>query len=251
MTVQYTARMHPVPVPATAQEPLVAYYRSGDAMRSRSVGPAVLAGRLAIPSPSQHLLAEWARESTHQLALEPGDVEPLRLPRARMRWPDYRLCVQAVADWTRSVGLQELLASGEQALMACRGARYHLDAERYGANAFCNLFVSDDKELDLHFPALGRRIPLERGTVVVFDTGQPHGVVDRRSAGFSPDDFPDGRDRTVVFLTWELPIEDLTLAQALGTRFDVDADTAARLTEAQVWQQGVRRELCPESGRWR
>lgn len=241
----------PAPLPAAAQAALVAYYHSGDAMRSRSVGPQVLAGRLAIPSPSGHLLADWARESSQQLALEPGDVEPLSLPRARLRWPDYRLCVQAVADWTRGNGLQEVLASGEQALMACRGARYHLDAERYGAHAFCNLFISEDKGLDLHFPALGRRIPLERGTVVVFDTGQPHGVVDRHAPGFSADDFPGTRDRTAVFLTWELPIEDAALALALGTRLDVDAKTAARLTEAQVRLQGVRRELCPESGRWR
>ena len=253
MGVQYTDAMSlapaPVPVPAVAQAALVAYYHGGEAMRSRSVGPGVLAGRLAIPPPSRHLLADWTREASP--LLEPGDVEPLNLPRARMRWPDYRLCVQAVADWTRSTGLQEVLASGEQALMACRGARYHLDAERYGAHAFCNLFVSDDKGLDLHFPALGRRIPLERGTVVVFDTGQPHGVVDRHAPGFSADDFPDTQDRTAVFLTWELPIEDAALAQALGTRFDVDAGTAARLTEAQVRLQGVRRELCPESGRWR
>ena len=243
--------MDPSPIPASAQEPLVACYRSGDAMRSRSVGGEVLAGRLAIDAPSRRLLADWARESSQQLALEPGDVEPLNLPRARLRWPGYRACVQAVADWTRAIGLQEVLASGEQALMACRGARYHLDAERYGANAFCNLFVSADQGLDLHFPALGRRIPLERGTVVVFDTGQPHGVVDRHATGFSADDFPDTRDRTAVFLTWELPIEDAALALALGARFDVDAATAARLTESQVLHHGVRRELCPESGCWR
>ena len=54
-----------------------------------------------------------------------------------------------------------------------------------------------------------------------------------------------------MFLTWELPIEDAALAQALGTHFDVDADTAARLAEPQLLHQGVRRELCAESGRWR
>lgn len=243
--------MQPDLTPPASSDLLVAYYRSGDALRSRSVGERVLNGRVDIPVPTRRLLADWQREVVEQLALEPGDVEPLNLHRARVRWSDHRLCVQAVAEWTRGLGLQDLLASGEQALMACRGARYHLDAERYGAHAFCNLFVSEDKGLDLHFPALGRRIPLERGTVVVFDTGQPHGVVDRRSAGFSPDDFPDGQDRTAVFLTWELPIEDARLARALGTRFDVDAATAARLTEAQVWHQGHQRELCPESGRWR
>ena len=41
------------------------------------------------------------------------------------------------------------------------------------------------------------------------------------------------------------------MPQALGPRFDVDADTAARLAEPQLLHQGVRRELCAESGRWR
>jgi hypothetical protein len=243
--------MQPESTPRASSDLLVAYYRSGEAMRSRSIGTRVLVGQVAIPAPARALLTDWQREIVEQLALEPGDVEPLNLHRARLRWPDHRLCVQAVADWTRGNGLQDVLASGEKALMACRGARYHQDAERYGANAFCNLFVSEDKGLDLHFPALGRRIPLERGTVVVFDTGQPHGVVDRHAPGFSADDFPSTRDRTAVFLTWELPIEDAALAQALGTRFDVDADTAARLAEPQLLHQGVRRELCAESGRWR
>ena len=46
------------------------------------------------------------------------------------------------------------LAASDVALMACRGAKYHHD----GAAAFCNLFLSEDRGLDLHFPATGQRI---------------------------------------------------------------------------------------------
>jgi hypothetical protein len=226
------------------------YYWRGDVIRSRSVSDVVLTGALDVPAPPARLVADWHREISLRLGLEPGDVEALPLARARARWPDYRHCVQAVADWTRSLGLHEVLASSDVALMACRGAKYHHDGARYGGMAFCNLFLSEDKGLDLHFPATGHRIPLARGTVVIFDTGQPHAVIERRSSGFDVADFPADQDRTQVFLSWELPIEDAHVGRALQIAFDIDPSTALRLDEEQVWLNGAPAGVCPDSGRW-
>jgi hypothetical protein len=189
---------------------------------NRNVSDIVLTSTVDIPAPPARLLADWEREMTQQLNLEPGDVEALPLARARMRWPDYSVCVQASSDWTATLGLADVLATSEIALMACRGARYHHDAEQYGSSAFCNLFLSDDKGLDLHFPNLGLRIPLVKGTVVVFDTAQPHAVIPRRASdshGFHASDFPPELDCSQVFLTWELPIDNTHVATALGIRF--------------------------------
>ncbi len=205
---------------------------------------------LDVPAPPARLVADWQREIASRLDLEPGDVEPLPLARARTRWPDYRLGVQAVADWTRRLGLQEVLAASELALMACRGARYHHDGERYGGAAFCNLFLSEDRGLDLHFPATGLRIPLSRGTAVIFDTGQPHAVIKRGSSGFDAADFPPDQDLAQVFLSWELPIENVHVAQALRIAFDIDPTTALRLEDEQVWLNGARARVCPATGRW-
>jgi len=226
------------------------YYWSGETIRSRSVSDFVLTGTVDVPAPPTRLVADWNREISQRLDLEPGDVETLPFARARVRWPDYRLCVQAVADWTRTLGLQEVLASSEIALMACRGARYHHDGERYGGAAFCNLFLSEDRGLDLHFPATGQRIPLSRGTAVIFDTGQPHAVIDRNGSGFDVADFPPERERDQVFLSWELPIEDVDVARALRIAFDIDPTTALRLEDEQVWLNGVRAHVCPVTGRW-
>jgi hypothetical protein len=135
--------------------------------------------------------------------------------------------------------------------MACRGARYHHDGAQYGGAAFCNLFLSEDKGLDLHFSVTGHRVPLTRGTVVIFDTGQPHGVIERGSTGFDVADFSPDRDCTQVFLTWELPIENADVGRALQIAFDVDPATALVLDEEQVRAGGVRAEVCPKSGRWR
>ena len=243
--------MRQPPPPHSVQDLLSSYFWSGDAIRSRSVGGAVLSGKVDVPAPPARLVADWERDISERLGLAPGDVEALPLPRARTRWPDYKLCVQAVADWTHSLGLQEVLASAEVALMACRGARYHHDGAQYGSAAFCNLFLSENQGLDLHFPSAGLRIPLVKGTVVVFDTGQPHAVVDRRSTGFDVADFPPDRDCSQVFLTWELPIENTDVAHALGVSFDIDPATAAQLDEEQVWRNGAPASVCPSSGRWR
>ena len=219
-------------------------------MRSRSVSVTVLTGTVGLPVLPARLLADWEREAALRLALEPGDVETMPLARARARWPDYRRCVQAISDWTGKLGLADVLTGADVALMACRGARYHHDGALYGGAAFCNLFLSADRGLDLFFPYTGHRIALTQGTAVVFDTCQPHAVIERGSGGFNAADFPSDRDRTQVFLTWELPIEDLNVAQALRIDFDIDASTALQLDEEQVRVNGVKADLCPDSGRW-
>ncbi|WP_175050449.1 hypothetical protein [Paraburkholderia sediminicola] len=229
---------------------LTSYYWSDDAIRSRSVSDIVLSGTVDVPMPPARLLADWEREISSHLVLEAGDVEPMPLPRARARWPDYTRCVQAVADWTSTLGLPEVLAASDVALMACRGARYHHDGAQYGDAAFCNLFMSEDRGLDLHFPALGRRIPLTRGTVVIFDTGQPHGVIQRNSSGFDAADFTPDQDWIQIFLTWELPIENAHVAHALKLTFDVAPSTSSQLDTEQVQLNGEQVIVCPDSGRW-
>src|ERR1700710_2031680 len=137
---------------------LVSYFRSGETIRSRSVSPIVLTDTIDIPPPNARLRADWERELSTRVVLEPGDVEEMPYARARARWPEYGQCVQAFADWTRGLALEDVLASSDVALMACRGATFHNDSEQYGSAAFCNLFLSEDKGLDLLFPATGHRI---------------------------------------------------------------------------------------------
>ncbi|MDO9277935.1 MAG: hypothetical protein Q7U05_05180 [Polaromonas sp.] len=229
---------------------LASYFWSGDAIRSRSVSDVVLAGVLDIPAPPARLSVDWDREISLRLGLDAGDVEELSLTRARLRWPDYKHCVQAASDWTRRLGLQDVLSSSDVALMVCRGAKYHHDGTQYGSAAFCNLFLSEDRGLDVHFPVTDQRIPLVRGTAVIFDTCQPHAVIDRRSTGFKMADFPPNRDCSQVFLTWELSIENACLRHALRIALDIDAATASTLDEQQVWLNGARTSVSPDSGRW-
>lgn len=228
---------------------LTAYFRSADALRSRSVGASVLSARLDVPAPMARLRADWRREIV-RLGLELGDVEPLSLPRARARWPDYRHCVQAMADWAETLGMADALASSDVALMACIGTRYHHDAAHYGAAAFCNLFLGADQELDLHFPALQLRIPLVLGSAVMFDTGQPHAVVLRTSVIGRETPSVQVRDFTQMFLTWEIPIETPNVARGLGVCFDTDPAGALQQRQEGLWRNGAPAQVCPDSGGW-
>ncbi len=240
-----------IPPPAhPVQDPLVSYFWSGEAIRSRSVSSVVLVGTVNVPAPPARLSADWERDIVQRLRLAPGEVEALPLARARMRWPEYRQCVQAMSDWTGTLGLPASLTACDVALMACRGAKYHHDGAQYGGMSFCNLFLSEDRGLDLHFPSTGHRIPLTTGTAVMFDTGQPHAVIDRSSSGFNVADFPPDRDCSQVFLTWELPIENAHVGHVLGIAFDIDPTTALLLDDEQVWRDGTRASVCPDSGRW-
>lgn len=231
-------------------EKITSYYWSGDAIRSRSVSGVVLVGAVDVPALPARLIADWQRDIALRLGLAPGDVEALPLARARMRWPDYQRCVASMTQWTTLLGLGDVLAASDVALMACRGARYHHDGAQYGGSAFCNLFVSDDRGLDLHFPATGLRIPLSRGTAVIFDTGQPHAVILRGSNGFDAADFPADQDFTQVFLTWELPVENADITHALAIAFDIASSTASTLNAEQVWRGCNRANICPNSGQW-
>ncbi len=235
------------------RDQLTAFHWCGGAIRSRSVSGTVHVGALDVPAPPARLAADWEREIATRLFLEPGDVEPLPLARARMRWPGFARAVQAMADWLAALGMPGVLDDGEHAhlaLMACRGARYHHDAEQYGSAVFCNLFVSEDKGLDVHFPGLGLRVPLARGTALVFDTAQPHAVVRRGSSGFDAAHFAAGCDVTQCFLTWELPVANPAVARAMGIGFDADPAAASRLDEAQVRRDGARVRVCPDTGGW-
>ncbi len=247
ITLQPMSRSHPQP---HLQDSLTAYYWSGDAIRSRRVSDVVLSGTVDIPEPPARLTADWAREISHHMNLEVGDVEVMPLARARVRWPDYSRCVRAVSDWASTLGLPEVLAASDVALMVCRGARYHHDGDQYGGAAFCNLFLSEDKGQDVHFPLLDLRIPLQRGSVLIFDTCQPHAVIPRGSSRFSAADFPANQDCTQLFLTWELPIENAHVARALKIAFESDGSTARDLDEEQVRLHCERVGVCQETGAW-
>lgn len=237
----------------TALAALRVFYAHAGQRLQRNASARVLHDTLTIPQVPPRIQNDWAREVA-ALGLMHGDVEPLPLARTIMRWSDYSQCGAAVAEWLAQLGLPGLLSVDDLALMACLGTPYHHDAELYGDRVFCNLFLSPDCGMDLHFPALDRRIPLQQGTVVVFDTAQPHAVIPRTSEDFDRSDFAADSDCLQVFLTWELPLANTRLQEVLqidvvtAPSLNASSDTSAAINA--VWLGDVPVAVCPDSGCW-
>ena len=183
---------------------------------TRAVSARVVRDVLVLPALPPRLLADWQRDLQTQLPLVPGDVGSLSLVRAKSRWPAYRSGVELVADWLAGQGIPGALDTAEVALMACRGAHCHHDGVQYGDAVFCNLFLSEDAGQDVYFPHIDLRVPLVFGTVLLFDTWQPHAVIDRQRGHFDAADFAQYPASAQIFLTWELPLTQTGVAQALG-----------------------------------
>ncbi len=85
---------------------------------------------------------------------------------------------------------------------------------------------------------------------MIFDTAQPHGVIQRGGSGFNVADFAPDQDCVQIFLTWELPVEDVHVGRALKVDFDVASSTSLQVDEEQVRLNGELAIVCPDSGRW-
>jgi hypothetical protein len=92
--------------------------------------------------------------------------------------------------------------------------------------------------------------PADPETAVVFDTGQPHGVISRRSGGLDAADFLSEQDCTQVLPTWALTVEEANLERMLRIDFGIGASNALLLGAEQVWMNGPPGSVCPETGRW-
>ena len=85
---------------------------------------------------------------------------------------------------------------------------------------------------------------------MIFDTGQPHGVIQRGSGSFRVADFAPDQDCIQIFLTWSFPSKMPTLGKHFEVVFDIARPTSSQLDEEQVWLNGAPAAVCPETGRW-
>ena len=219
-------------------------------MCTRPVSRTLRTGTLTPAPLPQGLQADCHREARTRLCIDPGDVEAFSLPRIVTRWPHFDAVTQSVGAWLRLLGIPaELFENAEVAFMGCRGASYHHDGARYGGIAFCNLFLSEDQDLAVRWPAIGKSLPPTRGTVALFDPCQPHGIVDAKNTSFDAADFTSP-DRLQFFLTWELPIEHPAVAKALGISFDLAGQPSNQVQEpsAPLRLDNEPVTVCPRTG---
>jgi hypothetical protein len=141
---------------------------------SRSVSDVVITGKLELDALDAEALTNW---SSSYSSSQPGDVEAVRLSDGFGQHEDVRPIEEAILKWAASENLSEVFADAHVAPLVCQGANFHSDGVNFPGEAFCIVWISEQVGLDLLFPNINVRVPLEQGTVVLFDPAQPHGVV--------------------------------------------------------------------------
>lgn len=213
----------------------------------RTLGPKVHHTKLALSPMDEATTEVWSdmltncgEVATGQVAglVEEGAYDPADLH-------------QLVCSWLTGIGItKDTLRTLPMSPLACRGASFHSDAHSFSDFAFVVVWLSDDAGLDLLFPQLEQRIPLEYGTAVFFDAAQVHGVVPRGARSFPEDEF-DERLSTGCFVSIDLPIHRPSVARPLGVR----RTNARQVREAGIehilgWADGYSDRVCATTGIW-
>jgi hypothetical protein len=151
----------------------------------RNISPTVLVGQLRLPdfTEAQHteLVDKVLEENT---LFDPGDVLSTKVP------PSEDLAA-ILANGAVEFGIEDVPSHFGARLLACLGSWFHHDTaqDEYRRAAFSVLWLEDESPWDLLFPLTGHRVPLTKGTHVLFDSCNIHGVVKRGTDRFVEADF--------------------------------------------------------------
>lgn len=108
-------------------------------------------------------------------------------------WPGDVLLVDAsvpqpvagkLLEWLQTLGVRKSDLVDAGTLHACEGSWFHEDSGAFANNFFSVMWLEETDAWDLLFPNTGLRIPLHKGTVVLFDPAHVHGVVARGASVF-------------------------------------------------------------------
>jgi hypothetical protein len=98
---------------------------------------------------------------------------------------------ESMRAWLATFGIREQDYVDAGTLNACEGSTFHEDSQAYADEFFCIQWLEHTDPWDLVFPVSGVRIPLSRGTTVLFDPANVHGVVARGHAAFDEESLGD------------------------------------------------------------
>lgn len=185
----------------------------------RTLSPRVLHGRLPLEQCSQAHNDHWSGLLGRAGMTNAGDVRLLS-----HGWSCFRQATPAHLEvlmrrWLLSQGIaMRCLRDTEPALLASLGAWFHHDVQIFEDKAFCVVWLGDGLPWDLVFPQLDVRVPLEYGSVILFDNAQVHGVVKRGKNVFDPEDFENEDMCTGCFVSYSMSLLDPDVARVMDSR---------------------------------
>lgn len=205
---------------------------------SRTISTTVLSTEVSLAPLLDCHIDRWCTAMS-PLTLCPGDI-------ANIGSVDTEFCPSEHVDALRSCMQAWGIPPGSEApiTLVCQGAGFHHDADSYASHGFCVLWLSDDVGWDLVFPLTGERVALRYGTVVLFDSALPHGVVQRGAGSYDANVFVDAS--CGLFLSQDFPLHAIARQRlsiqklsrrGVGNRVILGAD-------------GIQDDLDLETGRW-
>jgi len=204
---------------------------------SRTISSTIISGKVELLPMTEQENDRWSEQVAGVGFTEMGAIANFG-DRTELITPE----VQAAIDsWLTSQGVHA--KRGQAALpLACTGAGFHHDLD-YKDEMFCVIWLSDDTPWDIYFPYIEKRIPLEYGTIFVFDSMQPHGVVPRGASEFNAEAFE--------YATGAFASQDLVLNRACRTRMGIKKySRKGKRGMHMLNEEYVRDSLSPETGEW-
>jgi hypothetical protein len=208
---------------------------------SRSIALHVLTDQLDLAPLDDAENDAWSLALSAEGCMDKGQIAYLR-EGSSLATPALQ---SAIDTWLGTHGLAQCKRKGPATPLACTGASFHHDADSYADEVFCVLWLSDDTPWDLYFPYIQTRVPLRYGTVILFDSAQPHGVVPHGATAFDFDE-ENLAYQTGVFLSQDLVV-DRRLRAALGLQ---TYSRRGKQGFVLLNEQDCRDELDPETAVW-
>lgn len=208
----------------------------------------VLHGRLEIDELPEKIVCDW---SGPYESGEPGFIEHGGPSVGLGVDPLFADIEQATPKWASSYGMDDAVRLSRRTPVVCQGASVHSDAENFAQYGFCVVWLSQRDGLDLLFPNVDVRIPLEFGSIIFFDAAQPHGAVfegydswcaqryQRRAVDFL----------TRHFLSFDFPITHPSVVRGLKLNL-FNAETGKQ-RHGRLTVQGQYRTVNSTTGLWR
>lgn len=222
------------------------FHSEGD--HSRNTSEKVFWGRLEIPALDSEVRDAWIAQAIDRGLQDSGDITAVNAP-AR-GWDAFEQVQTQLHRWAQQNGFEQAVANGSVSVLACYGASFHTDGDGFPDTAFCVVWLGQDCGQDLLFPHLDVRIPLTYGTVVLFDSAQPHGVVERGASQWVPDEYFERRGKLCqCFLSWDMEIhrEELAALMEVSVEPTPPGRHASHMTP---FIEGYRADVEQDTGAW-
>lgn len=204
--------MHSAPISITPDR-ISVLLPSGQA---RVISSSVFHSKLMLPNTAIGVSAGLTGVIVEDEPLDVGDVGTMRLGSdAVRRYEGVSTLIEMGLDYLRGIGIDP--TSSSQVALSCSGVGFHHDLAENPDKVFCVVWLGSLDSLDLVFPFLGLRIPLSYGTVVLFDSGQPHAVLARGANAYSADDYNDHYFETCISI--DLPAAEPSVVRAMSLAF--------------------------------